>query len=148
MVWGCMAASGVGKLVFIDGRVDQYVYKDILQKNLIVSARQLKIKSDFVFQHDNDPKHTAHSVKNQLSKNVRNFLEWPAQSPDLNPIEHLWDHLDKKIRYHTISNINQLKSVIENEWNQISSDVTSNLVNSMPKRLQAVLQAKGYTTKY
>lgn len=63
LVLGCMSASGVGKLVFIDGRMDQYVYKRILQKNLLASARQLGIAADFVFQQDNDPKHTAKSVK-------------------------------------------------------------------------------------
>ena len=148
LVWGCMSAAGVGKLVFIDGIMDQYVYKTILQRNLIASARKLNIEDDFIFQHDNDPKHTAHSVTDWLDIHIENVLEWPAQSPDLNPIEHLWDILDKKLRQHAITNIPQLKSVIETEWNEISADETSNLVNSMPRRLQAVRKAKGNPTKY
>lgn len=148
MVWGCMSASGVGKLVFIDGKMDQYVYKNILEENLLASARKLNIEADWIFQHDNDPKHTARSVKNWLAANVDSVLEWPPQSPDLNPIEHLWEVLDKKIRKTTISNIAELKTVIQNEWNKISADETSKLVNSMPKRLQAVRKAKGNPTKY
>lgn len=148
MVWGCMATSGVGKLVFIDGKMDQCVYKNILEQNLLGSARQLNIESDFVFQQDNDPKHTAKSVKKWLSENVNNILEWPAQSPDLNPIEHLWEHLDRKIHENRISNINELKTVIETEWNNIPAEVTKKLVHSMPRRLQAVREAKGNPTKY
>lgn len=148
MVWGCMTASGVGKLEFIDGKMDQYVYKNILRKNLLASARQLNIETDFVFQQDNDPKHTARSVKNWLDTHVENVLEWPPQSPDLNPIEHLWDHLDGKIRENVITNVGQLKSVIQKEWSEILADVTRNLVNSMPRRLQAVRNTKGNPTKY
>lgn len=148
MIWGCMAASGAGKLVFIDGRMDQFVYRNILEQNLMESARQLNIESDFVFQHDNDPKHTARSVKEWLSLNIPNVLEWPAQSPDINPIEHLWDHMDRQIRKMSISNLNQLKSAIVNEWAKIPPAVTRKLVESMPRRLQAVRNAKGNPTKY
>lgn len=59
MVWGCMAANGVGKLAFVDGIMDQYVYIKILEENLKPSTDQLGLTGDFTFQQDNDPKHTA-----------------------------------------------------------------------------------------
>lgn len=148
MVWGCMAASGVGKLIFIDGKMDQFLYKRILQENLLSSARQLNMEADFVFQQDNDPKHTAKSVKKWLSENIENVLNWPSQSPDINPIEHLWDHLDRKKCKKNPKSIAALKTILQDEWKEISAEVTKKLVDSMPRRLQAVRDAKGNPTKY
>lgn len=76
------------------------------------------------------------------------MLITPPQRPDLNPIEHLWDHLDKRIRNHTISSKAQLKEILLTEWGKISSDYTKKLVYSMPERLNEVLKLKGYPTKY
>lgn len=75
-------------------------------------------------------------------------MEWPAQSPDLNPIEHLWDHLDRKKCTKNVSSIAELKMTLQNEWQNISADVTKKLVDSVPRRLQAVRQTKGNPTKY
>ncbi|GFS78549.1 transposable element Tcb1 transposase [Trichonephila clavipes] len=74
------------------------------------SATKLGLGSPFRFQHDNDPKHTAAIVKLWLLYNVPNQLHTPPQSPDLNPIEHLWDLLERKIRQHNISSKDMLKS--------------------------------------
>lgn len=148
MVWGCMSAAGVGNLTFIDGKMDQYIYKNILVQNLEPSARKLGLESEYIFQQDNDPKHTARSVKQWLSENIENVLEWPAQSPDLNPIEHLWEHLDRQIHQNPISSLTELKKVIRTEWEKIPASVTKNLVDSMPRRLQAVRESKGFPTKY
>lgn len=63
LVWGCMAASGVGKLVFIDGIMDRFVYLNILKNNLHASAAKLGIGMSFAFQQDNDPKHIALIIK-------------------------------------------------------------------------------------
>ena len=77
-------------------------------------------------------------------------LPWPAQSPDLNPIEHLWEHLDRQVR----KRVNQPRStkdlaeILMEEWNQIPVEVTKNLVDSMPRRIEAVIRAKGRATKY
>ncbi len=65
------------------------MYRDIFSENLLPSARALKMKRGWVFQHDNDPKHTARATKEWLRKKHFKVLEWPIQSPDLNPIENL-----------------------------------------------------------
>lgn len=148
MVWGSMAASGVGNLVFIDGTMDKNLYLKILKENVKNSAEKLNIGKGFYFQQDNDPKHTAHVVREWLLYNVPHRLNTPPQSPDLNPIEHLWDDLEKRIRKHEIRNKQQLKAVLMDEWNKTSSEYTQKLVHSMPNRLKDVLNAKGLHTKY
>lgn len=148
MVWGCMAASGVGNLVFIESTMNKLDYLNILQNNLHASVEKLGLESTWIFQQDNDPKHTSKVVKEWMLSHVPKQLDHPPQSPDLNPIEHLWEYLDRQIRKRTIRNKSMLKSVLMDEWAKITSEVTGNLVQSMPRRMIAVINAKGKQTKY
>ena len=77
-------------------------------------------------------------------------LTWPAQSPDLNPIEHLWAHLKRKLQgYETApKGILEFWERVQVEWEKIESSVCQELVESMPRRVEAVLKAKGGYTKY
>ncbi|GFW12387.1 transposable element Tcb1 transposase [Trichonephila clavipes] len=148
MVWGCMAAPGVGKLVFIDGVMHKMAYLNILQNNLKENADKLGLGSNFIFQQDNDPKHTAFVVKEWLLYHCRNQLNTPPQSPNLNVIENLWSHLERAVQKHQITSKEQLKSVLQEEWLNIAPDTPRHLVESIPRRLEAVISAKGYATKY
>ncbi|GFU53862.1 transposable element Tc1 transposase [Trichonephila clavipes] len=98
-----MAANGVGRLTFIDSTLNHMGYINTLKENLKHCAQDLNLVDDFWFQQDNDPKHTAHNVKLCLLYNIKNQLRSPPQSPDLNPIEHLWNLLERKIRQHHIT---------------------------------------------
>ncbi|KAK3516426.1 hypothetical protein QTP70_011958 [Hemibagrus guttatus] len=84
MLWGCFSAKGPGRLIRAKERMNGAMYREILGKNLLPSARALKMKRGWVFQHDNDPKHTARATKEWLCKKHFKVLEWPSQSPDLN----------------------------------------------------------------
>jgi hypothetical protein len=147
MVWGCMSASGVGNLHIIEGIMDHRMYIDILKQNLHASAQKMGLGNDFIFQQDNDPKHTARNTKLWLMYNTPKRLETPPQSPDLNPIEHLWHRLETDIRKRHISNRKDLIKALQEEWEKIPPSCAT-LVASMPKRIQAVIHAKGYPTKY
>ncbi|GFV05104.1 transposable element Tc1 transposase [Trichonephila clavipes] len=143
MVWG--AALGVGKLVFIDGIMHKMAYLNILPNNLKESADKLGLGSNFIFQQDKD---TAFVVKEWLLYHCRNQLNTPPQSPDLNVIENLWSHLERAVQKHQITSKEQLKSILQEEWLNIAPETTRHLVESMPRRLEAVISAKGYATKY
>lgn len=116
MVWGCMAASGVGNLVFIEETMNKEGYLNILKENLAPSVEKLKLSRVWTFQQDNDSKHTSRLVKEWLLYRTPKQLPHPPQSPDLNPIEHLWEHLDRQIRKREITNKAQLKQVLSEEW--------------------------------
>lgn len=148
MVWGCMSYFGVGKLTFIDTTMDQYIYMNILRFQLLPSACVMGIKDTFSFYQDNDPKHKAKSVQEWLTANCSNVLQTPPQSPDLNPIENLWSFLEREIRKHVINNVNDLKTALQEEWTKIPVQYVKRLVESMPRRLEAVIKSKGYPTKY
>ena len=147
MIWGCMAASGVSGLIFIDCTLDHTGYLNALKENLKQSARDLNLRDDFWFQQDNDPKHTAHSAKLWLLYNIKNELNTPPQLPDLNPSEYLRDLLELKIWQHSITSKDMLKSVIIMKWNNISSNEIRRIVQSMPKQLTRG-KHKVYPTKY
>ncbi|CAF1479687.1 unnamed protein product [Didymodactylos carnosus] len=148
MVWGCFTKKGVGKLYILDRIMDRFHYREILEKNLIPSIRQLSLGTNFTFMHDNDPKHTSALVRNWLRNNGVRVLQWPSSSPDLNPIEHLWDVLEDRVKKRQSKNKAELALHLAEEWNKIELPVLAKLIGSVPSRLIECIKMKGYSTRY
>lgn len=142
MVWGCMSRSGVGQLVFIDGIMDQFKYLGILKENLQISADLFQLEK-YTFQQDNDPKHTSRLLKNYFIEKNITVLEWPSQSPDLNPIEHLWAYIKTRLKEKEITKKQQLIVAISEIWSSIPKSITEKLVDSMGNRVISLYKAKG-----
>ncbi|KAG2457190.1 TC1A transposase, partial [Polypterus senegalus] len=148
MLWGCFSVAGTGRLVRIKGKMTAAMYRDILDENLLQSALDLRLGRWFIFQQDNDPKHTAKISNEWLQDNSVNVLERPSQSPDLNPIEHLWRDLKMAGHRRFPSNLMELERCCKEEWAKLAKDRCAKLVASYSKRLEAVIAAKGASTKY
>lgn len=153
MLWGCMAASGVGRLHVVKGTVNAQVYiNEILTQKMLPSASDLFGSSSarrFIYQQDNAPAHTANICQAWFKKNGIEVLDWPGNSPDLNPIENLWSVLKKLVAREQPSSKRTLIEAIIKSWNHvIDHDTLKKLVASMPRRCAAVIKAKGYATKY
>ena len=141
-----MSAAGVGELYFIDGNMKSNMYCEILQQSMIPSFQ--KLGSRVVFQHNNDPKHTSKTTIALLKRLRVKVMDWPSMSPDLNPIEHLWGILKRKVEVRKVSNICQLRDVVMEEWKSILVATCEALVSSMPRRVKALLDNDGGHTEY
>ncbi len=148
MVWGCFAWHGVGSLYKVQGILEQRQYHKILKQQLAISAKKLFPRKKYIFQQDNDPKHTSKLCKNYLRNKKIKTLDWPAQSPDLNPIENLWSILDMMVKDRKPQTDDQLMEVLTNGWNSIEITKLNNLVESMQRRCEAVIANNGYPCNY
>ena len=146
MVWDSMSAVGVGELYFIEGNMNSNMYCEILQQSMIPSLQKLGRRA--MFRHDNDPKHTSKTTTALLKKLRVKVMDWPSMSPDLNPIKHFWGILKRKVEVLKVSNICQLLDVVMEKWKSIPVTICEALVNSMPRRVKAVLDNDGGHKKY
>ena len=124
----------------------EYNYADILRQHLKTSVRKLKPGRKWVFQMDNDAKHTSKVVAKRLKDNKVKVLEWPPQCPYLNPIENVWAELKKHVRAKRPSNLTQLHQLCQEEWATIHPTYCGKLVEGV--RLTQVKQFKGNATEY
>lgn len=146
MVWGCFGGGHIGSLIKIDSTMTKEVYLQILKDHGVPTGTQL-IGERFVYQQDNDPKHTAKIVKayfeEQSQAGILTLMEWPAQSPDCNPIELIWDHLGREVHKSLPTNKANLWRVLQNAWNDIDVDYLDKLITRMPRICAAIISARG-----
>ncbi len=105
-------------------------------------------EADFIFQQDLAPAHTAKGTKSWFNDHGVTVLDWPANSPDLNPIENLWGIVKRKMRDTRPNNADELKATVKETWASIPPQQCHKLITSMPRQIEAVIKAKGAPTKY
>jgi hypothetical protein len=105
---------------------------------------------NFLFMDGNARPHMARIVVRYLEQVGIRLLPWPVNSPDLNPIEHVWDFLGKRMRRRQPrpETLNGLRVALQEEWAQIPQDYIATLIQSMPNRLRDVIRARGGNTRY
>ncbi|KAK3517093.1 hypothetical protein QTP86_004153, partial [Hemibagrus guttatus] len=127
MFWGCFSAGGPGNLITVNGTMKKEQYIKILNNNIRQSAEKLGLGHQWTFQHDNDPNHTAKVVKKWIADKNINVLQWPSQSPDLNPIENLWRELKIRVMARRPSNLKELERIAKDEWAKIPVETCKKL---------------------
>ena len=147
MVWGGMSHGVKSPLIVVPGNLTAVRYRDEILRLVAVSLVQ---QHQMTFQHDNAHPHVARVCQDFLANNNIVPLDWPLYSPDLSPIEHLWDELDRRVRRrrNTPNTLGQLGTALLEEWENIPMRKINALVNSMQRRIRAVINARGGHTRY
>ena len=144
MVWGGISHGVKSPLIVVPGNLTVVRYRDEILRPVAVPFVQ---QHQMAFKHDNARPHVARVCQDFLANNNIVPLDWPQYSPDLSPIEHLWDELDRRrrIRRNTPSTLGQLRTALLEEWENIPMRKINALVNSMQRRIRAVINARGDT---
>ncbi len=144
MVWAAFGFNGKTRICFFEGSLNAERYCQMLDEYLYPSISSLANYPQ-VFQQDNAPCHTARVTKALLKSKGSWVDDWPARSPDLNPIENLWAILVQEVYKggRQFDSKEALKRAIMTAWDQIPHQTLQDLITSMPNRVFEVLNAKG-----
>jgi len=149
MVWGGMGRAHRTPLYRVQGNLTGNSYRDNILEPIVIPTLQA-MGAGAIFQDDNARPHRARVVNEFLQQQQVNRLQWPACSPDLNPIEHLWDELGRRVRTPPppALNLDQLFEMLEEEWHNIPQMTLRRLVESMRQRWLACIRGNGGHTQY
>lgn len=151
MVWGGFCAAGRTKLVRMEGGITGAKYADLLIGTVYSEIQVLFGSTDAcLLQEDNAPPHAALVCRAARAELGMRTMAWPAQSPDLNPIENAWDYLDRAVRalVPVPRTKDELFAALSSAWDAIPDAYFARLVESMPRRMAAVKKTGGFPTKY
>ena len=147
MMWGGISHQSRADLVHVPGTLTSVRYWDEIIRPVVVPfIRQGHAR---IFQQDNARPHTARHTRAVFQQNHIVTLDWPARSPDLSPIEHMWDVLGRRVRKpHDVDNVNDLELALQRGWARIPLGVIRDLIGSMRRRCMAVIAKAGGHNRY
>ena len=152
MFWGCITYNGVGPLLEVPCNVNSKTYISHVLEPMYRRfwKKLLKKNPHAVFMQDNAPYHRAHSVTAWFGGKRVNLLDWPPQSPDLNPIENVWAILSRKVRNREPppATLGALREALLQEWRRIPLGSLRGLYEGLPRRIKAIQKSSGNPTKY
>jgi len=147
-LWGCICAGGLGHAELYVDSLDARRYQSILALNLVNSAHQFWPRGQWWFQQDNWTVHTAGTSQAWFHNHGIDLIDWPAWSPDLNPIENLWNDLKRRVYAHHPQTMEELEEWIGKEWAATDLNFISHICRSMPQRLQLLRDNNGHKISY
>ena len=149
LVWGGITADNRTQLHVLDRSIKAHTYRDQILAPIVQPFMRRHLPNG-VFQHDNARPHIARLCTQYLQTNNIEVLGWPSLSPDLSPIEHLWDELGRRVylRDPPPTNVNELRTALLQERQRISQGTIRTLIRSMRRRCNEVIQAHGGHTRY
>ena len=149
-VWGAISRFGISLFCEVGDVMNGDTYLSVLESELLASIRVWNNKNEMIFMHDNAPCHKRKDVAKWFETNQITVLDWPANSPDLNPIENAWNMVKNKIyQEREIKSKAALWERFQAVYEEVlTPEVCRDLISSMPRRIQAVIDANGGYTKY
>ena len=147
-IWGCITNKGTGVCDVYTGRINQFSYIKCLEECLLPSTELFFDHSNFIYQQDGAPAHTANSVSDWFREQDIRLLPWCPRSPDLNPIENVWAWMDAQMIKTHVTSVEHLKEILHETWLKVPVELCRKLVESMPRRIKACLANKGGHFKY
>ena len=151
-VWGVISCFGVGPLIRYTGTMEEDKYMDILETYVVQEYPQLQgaswVETDlppFIFVDDNAGAHRSNNVKKWKEENGFVPFQWPAHSPDLNIIENIWSYIEEEL-YQIGARLRSPDDTwreTQRIWNSIRVEYITKLYQSLPGRLERVLQKRG-----
>ena len=147
MVWGGIIGRRKTNLIVVQGNLNAQGYINLILQPEAVPF--LHRHGPAILMHDNARPHVARICRQFLNINNVNVLPWPAVSPDMNPNEHIWDYLGRKVRaIGDVYNLGDLENALIQDWNNIPNVVIRHYVRSMRGRLAACINSQGGHTRY